>query len=147
MLALILVAPLVLSFGVQLPILPALVLYLLALSTSIVLYRVSPFHPLAKYPGPLLARVSRVYWSFASSSGLPHIRMQRLHERYGDVVRTGPNHLSIRDAAAIPAIFGARGPWAKHGSARSRLPHCRCSALTAAQSMTSRGLTAARRRS
>jgi hypothetical protein len=147
MLALIFAPPLVLSFGVPLALVPAFILYLLSLSASIVLYRISPFHPLAKCPGPLLARVSRVYWSFASSSGLPHIRMQQLHEKYGDIVRTGPNHLSIRDAAAIPAIFGARGPWAKHGSAHSLLDHCCCSALTAEQSMTCRGPTAAQRRS
>ncbi|KAG5723776.1 hypothetical protein E4T56_gene15344, partial [Termitomyces sp. T112] len=36
------------------------------LGASIVVYRLSPFHPLAKYPGPLLCRVSKMYMAFLS---------------------------------------------------------------------------------
>jgi len=32
------------------------------LISSIVLYRLSPFHPLAKYPGPALAKISKLWF-------------------------------------------------------------------------------------
>ena len=34
--------------------------YLLALLTSVCIYRLSPFHPLARFPGPVLFRLSRI---------------------------------------------------------------------------------------
>ncbi|KAG6877406.1 hypothetical protein C0993_007743 [Termitomyces sp. T159_Od127] len=79
------------------------------LSASIVLYRLSPFHPLAKYPGPLLCRVSKMYMALLSLGGKQHAYHLRLHEQYGDVVRVGPNELSIRDADAIMPMMGPQG--------------------------------------
>lgn len=53
-------------------------------------YRLSPFHPLAKYPGPVIAKTSK-WWAayYVSSRGDLHRYYKRLHDRYGDVVRTG----------------------------------------------------------
>lgn len=85
------------------------VVYLLTLSSSIVVYRLSPFHPLARYPGPILARVTRLWALYQSASGKSHERYYALHEKYGDVVRTGPNHLFIRDAKAVPILLGSSG--------------------------------------
>ncbi|KAG6872248.1 hypothetical protein C0995_011597 [Termitomyces sp. Mi166 len=79
------------------------------LSISIVLYRLSPFHPLAKYPGPLLCRVSKMYMAFLSLGGKQHTYYLRLHEQYGDVVRVGPNELSIRDVDAVTPMMGPQG--------------------------------------
>jgi hypothetical protein len=63
--------------------------YLSSLIVSLLLYRVSPFHPLASYPGPLLCRVSRLWaWNIARQ-GKQHLYYHRLHERYGTHVRTG----------------------------------------------------------
>jgi hypothetical protein len=93
-----------------------LTVYLLALCSSIVAYRLSPFHPLARFPGPLLARVSR-FWALKQCLGRKqHVVSHELFARYGDVVRSGPNHLLFRDARAIPVILGARNPWMKHQS-------------------------------
>jgi hypothetical protein len=91
----------------------ALPAYWTALSASVVAYRLSPFHPLACYPGPLLARVSRFWATRAVLSGVQHKVSHDLFERYGDVVRTGPNHLIFRDPAAIPVVLGARNMWRK----------------------------------
>jgi hypothetical protein len=60
-------------------------------------YRLSSFHPLAKYPGPLLARTSKWWAAYLSDTGDQHRYLKRLHDRYGDVVRIGWNpHLSFK---------------------------------------------------
>ena len=52
-------------------------------------YRLSPFHPLAKYPGPVIARASKWWGVYYSARGDPHRQYKHLHDRYGDVVRIG----------------------------------------------------------
>ncbi|GLB40144.1 putative cytochrome p450 [Lyophyllum shimeji] len=79
------------------------------LATSILTYRLSPWHPLARYPGPFLCRVSKLYFAFLSLRGKQHTYYARLHEQYGDVVRVGPNELSFRDADAIAPMMGPQG--------------------------------------
>ena len=54
-------------------------------------YRLSSFHPLAKYPGPLLAKTSKWWAAYLSGTGEQHRYLKRLHDRYGDVVRIGGN--------------------------------------------------------
>lgn len=60
---------------------------LLALLTLI--YRLSSFHPLAKYPGPFLHRISKLRIVHTYSQGGLHKHFQKLHQQYGDVVRVG----------------------------------------------------------
>ena len=57
-------------------------------------YRLSSFHPLAKYPGPFLAKTSKWWAAYLSGIGDQHRYLKRLHDRYGDVVRIGANPLS-----------------------------------------------------
>ncbi|KAI0050676.1 high nitrogen upregulated cytochrome P450 monooxygenase 2 [Auriscalpium vulgare] len=80
-----------------------------------VIYRISPLHPLARFPGPLPAKVSKLWMSYICAHGKQHIYYRRLHDQYGDFVRIGPNELSIRNASAISAILGhdglPKGPW------------------------------------
>jgi hypothetical protein len=52
-------------------------------------YRLSSFHLLAKYPGPLLAKTSKWWAAYLSGTGDQHRYLKRLHDRYGDVVRIG----------------------------------------------------------
>lgn len=52
-------------------------------------YRLSPFHPLAKYPGPTLAKLSKLYWTYLTARGHLFRDAKRLHEEYGDVIRIG----------------------------------------------------------
>ncbi|KAI0265873.1 cytochrome P450, partial [Gloeopeniophorella convolvens] len=73
-------------------------------------YRLSPWHPLAQYPGPYLARLSKLWLAVVAAGGRQHIHYRMLHERYGDIVRVGPNELSVRDASAISSILGPGGP-------------------------------------
>ena len=53
------------------------------------MYRLSPFHPLAKYPGPAIAKTSKLWAAYIGSKGGLHRYYKSLHERYGDVVRVG----------------------------------------------------------
>ena len=58
-------------------------------------YRLSPFHPLAKYPGPVLAKSSKFWAAYHSAVGDQHRCYKRLHDRYGDVIRIGSRRYSI----------------------------------------------------
>ena len=63
------------------------------------------FHPLAKYRGPLLWRAFRFPFIKSMLSGqLPH-NIKKLHERYGEVVRVGPDELSFTNPAAWKDIY------------------------------------------
>jgi hypothetical protein len=69
--------------------------------------------PLKKLPGPFLAKFSNV-WRFLNHYGQTHIETQRkLHEKYGDYVRLGPNTVSIADASLIKTIYNTRGTFVK----------------------------------
>ncbi|KAH9983064.1 high nitrogen upregulated cytochrome P450 monooxygenase 2 [Russula compacta] len=72
-------------------------------------YRLSPFHPLAKYPGPVLARSSSWWAAYITARGDLHTYSKHLHDCYGDVVRIGPNELSIRDASLVHPVLGQGG--------------------------------------
>jgi hypothetical protein len=92
--------------------------YWLALAASTCAYRLSPFHPLAKYPGPVLAKLSRFWTTKLILDGDQHTTYHALHERYGEIVRTGPNHLIIRNVSAVPTVLGpGKGMW--HNGART----------------------------
>ncbi|KAI0772249.1 cytochrome P450 [Irpex lacteus] len=84
-------------------------LFLLALSISVVFYRLSPFHPLARYPGPLMCKVTKWWMLWETRGGRQHLWYQRLHRRYGDAVRTGPNDLSFCDPSMISKMMGTGG--------------------------------------
>ncbi|KAI1817145.1 isotrichodermin C-15 hydroxylase [Poronia punctata] len=66
------------------------------------------FHPLRNYPGPLLQRASSLPWALQHSTGVQAHRTQKLHDRYGPVVRIGPDHLSFTDPQAWKDIYGHR---------------------------------------
>lgn len=58
------------------------------LTSSILIYRAF-FHRLRRFPGPFAARLSKLY-AVSLSTGLRYnIELQKLHQKYGDVVRTG----------------------------------------------------------
>ncbi|RDX44047.1 cytochrome P450 [Lentinus brumalis] len=88
-------------------------LYILAYptstATSVVAYRISPFHPLAGYPGPVLARVSKFWAVWNTWRGRQHHVITELHRRYGTFVRIGPNDLSVVDVKAVTQVLGANG--------------------------------------
>lgn len=72
--------------------------------TSVVVYRLA-FHPLAKYPGPFLAKLTDAYSVYQAWTGRRHINFWKLHQRYGDIVRFGPNDISINSNTALPQLY------------------------------------------
>lgn len=63
-------------------------------------------HPLGKYPGPLLGRITPLYDLYHAYVGDKHLLLYHLHQIYGPVVRFTPNTISINDPTAIKAIYG-----------------------------------------
>ncbi|KAI9923846.1 hypothetical protein ASPWEDRAFT_59592 [Aspergillus wentii DTO 134E9] len=64
------------------------------------------FHPLARYPGPWLARFTDIWRLLSFLNGNHHLTEQRLHERYGRVVRIAPNWLSFSSLEDFETIYG-----------------------------------------
>jgi hypothetical protein len=61
---------------------------------------------LRSVPGPLLAKFTPLYRIWTAATGKQFIIHQKLHEAYGPIVRIGPNHVSVSDAASITDIYG-----------------------------------------
>jgi hypothetical protein len=71
---------------------------------------------LNKFPGPLLASLTD-WWRLVDVWGRrPDITQRKLHEKYGDFVRLGPNCLSIADPRALKTIYGLNKGFVKVGS-------------------------------
>ncbi|OCK77527.1 cytochrome P450 [Lepidopterella palustris CBS 459.81] len=66
------------------------------------------FHPLSKYPGPYLAAASRLPNAWYLIRGTNVRRACYLHDKYGPVVRVGPNELSYTNAQGWKDIYGHR---------------------------------------
>ncbi|KOS17813.1 Isotrichodermin C-15 hydroxylase [Escovopsis weberi] len=74
---------------------------------SIVVYRVF-FHPLAKYPGPFLAKITDAYQLYHAWKGDRHLEFWRMHQKYGKIVRFGPNSLCFNSNTSLKEIYGFR---------------------------------------
>tara|TARA_R110002003_G_scaffold1122_4_gene22482 strand:- start:8336 stop:9001 length:666 start_codon:yes stop_codon:yes gene_type:complete len=66
------------------------------------------FHPLAKYPGPFLAKFTDIYLAYYAWKGSRHLAFHRAHVQYGKYVRLGPNLLSVNTATGLKTIYGFR---------------------------------------
>ncbi|KAK8113576.1 cytochrome P450 [Apiospora sp. TS-2023a] len=73
---------------------------LLACSLTFVVYR-NYLHPLSRYPGPALARFSDAYAGFYTFYGDLHLRTYLDLQRYGPVLRSGPNKLVFKSIEAL----------------------------------------------
>lgn len=69
--------------------------YILTLVSSIIIYRISPWHPLARYPGPIICKITKGRSAYVSTTGKQHENYRMLHERYGDIVRVGKTNKSL----------------------------------------------------
>ena len=64
--------------------------------------------PLRRYPGPKLLAISRLPYARVLLSGDSLDFVQKLHAKYGDVVRVAPNELIFNHPQAWEDIYGHR---------------------------------------
>ncbi|KDR72623.1 hypothetical protein GALMADRAFT_757265 [Galerina marginata CBS 339.88] len=83
--------------------------FYLTLIASVTAYRLSPFHPLAQYPGPMILKVTKLYGAWIAYTGKSHLYFKALHDQYGPTLRVGPNELSTVEKEFIPEILGNQG--------------------------------------
>ncbi|PNP40611.1 hypothetical protein TGAMA5MH_07608 [Trichoderma gamsii] len=107
------------GYGVILALTRALLIataYNAGVVSSIFVYRAF-LHPLKRFPGPFLAKISRFYaMNNAARQVQAYKDVQNLHKQYGDIVRVGPRELSISRPSAIKIIYEhptrtTRSPW------------------------------------
>ncbi|KAF2001405.1 cytochrome P450 [Amniculicola lignicola CBS 123094] len=75
--------------------LPMLILY----PILVALYNIT-LHPLASFSGPIFWGASRLPYMYSTWTGWQHTDVQKLHSRYGSIVRIAPDELSFADPAA-----------------------------------------------
>ena len=64
--------------------------------------------PLSSFPGPKLCAATNIPTFRTLFNGTDSVDKRALHEKYGPVVRIGPNNLSYSDAQAWKDIYGHR---------------------------------------
>ncbi len=84
----------------------------------IVLYLISSLRVafrkgLRRLPGPFVARLSGLYRFSLVYAGRAPQEYLKVHQKYGPIVRVGPNHVSISDPAAITQIYGIGSNYVK----------------------------------
>jgi hypothetical protein len=75
--------------------------------------RVSLRQGLRTLPGPVLARFTYLYRLLMVYNGDGPANYQKIHQKYGPIVRVGPNEVSIADPNMIPIIYGIGSKFTK----------------------------------
>lgn len=71
------------------------------------------FHPLSKVPGPLLAKFTTYYIILLDLVGNRTTTIHSLHEKFGPVVRVGPDELSFSEPSIVKELYGQGTPYLK----------------------------------
>jgi len=69
-----------------------------------VAYRTA-LHPLRAFPGPLAAKVTLGYPAWYALQKRLHLVIYQNHQKYGSVVRIGPNRLVFNSVSALKGIY------------------------------------------
>ncbi|KAI2616627.1 benzoate 4-monooxygenase cytochrome P450 [Hypoxylon sp. NC1633] len=82
-------------------------IYFIGLFLSIAVYRLF-FHRLRAFPGSRLASLSKLWhvWMCRTSKG--HLVLQAWQQEYGNIVRTGPNEITLFHPAAFEFLDGTK---------------------------------------
>ncbi|KAI1346127.1 cytochrome P450 family protein [Xylaria sp. FL0043] len=94
------------------PTLVFLLAILAAGACSYIVYQCK-FAPLASFPGPLAAKLWKVWRANKLYRGTWHRDIVELHRKYGPIVRIGPNELSVGDPEAFRQIYRVSKPFSK----------------------------------
>src|ERR1700761_7233913 len=91
--------------------------YYLQLGAIILLlaFLIRRYRRLRSVPGPWLASFTDLWRAYVQNRGQFDETLLRLHGKYGGVVRTGPNTVSVADGHAMPTIFTMHGEFKKVG--------------------------------
>ena len=73
------------------------------------------YRRLSHVRGPLLASLTDLWRAYHQNVGDHAAFYIDMHEKYGPIVRVGPNTIHVSDARAIPAIYTAHGEFRKVG--------------------------------
>jgi hypothetical protein len=87
-----------------------------ALATTILLFLSSiirSYHRLSQIPGPLLAKFTDLWRLLTVKHGASHDTYVAMHEKYGNLVRIGPNCVSVSGPDTIPMIYGIQKGFVK----------------------------------
>ncbi|KAI1270294.1 hypothetical protein F5Y18DRAFT_434686 [Xylariaceae sp. FL1019] len=68
---------------------------------------------IGRLPGPAGGRLSSLYRIWLLSDGKGPSDYDKLHQKYGPIIQTGPNHVSISDASQIPVIYDSKNIFIK----------------------------------
>ena len=68
---------------------------------------------LRNVPGPFLASISNIDRVWSCAKGLQMNYHLKLHDKYGPLVRTGPNHVSFADSSLINLVYDTKSRFYK----------------------------------
>ncbi|KAJ7318989.1 hypothetical protein DFH08DRAFT_714261, partial [Mycena albidolilacea] len=115
------IEPILLLFTLTAPvslfrILSAYIVFGFTLCSSIIIYWISPWHPLTHISGPTIYKITKLWGMWVFSGSNQHTVNKVLHDKYGPFLQTGPNEVSIIHVDAIKAVLGTAPadyePWA-----------------------------------
>ena len=81
-------------------------LLLLLLASLLIAHLISAYRRHKDIPGPFLAKFTDLYRLYLVWRRDAHDAHLNLHQQYGDLVRLGPNCISISKPGLIPSIYG-----------------------------------------
>ncbi|KAM0804923.1 cytochrome P450 [Usnea florida] len=94
-------------------------------------YLWSTYRRLKDVPGPFWARITDLQRMFVVKTGRSHEIHQKAHDKYGDMVRLGPNMVSVSDPNTIPAVYPMRPGFPKSKFYDAFVPYTKAGSLPA----------------
>ncbi|KAI5920337.1 cytochrome P450 [Camillea tinctor] len=82
---------------------------------SLAFYRLF-LHPLARFPGPRLAAITRWYEAYYDivQNGQYTFKIAELHKKYGPIIRISPYELHVIDPTYFEKLYRQEGCWDKY---------------------------------
>ena len=87
----------------------------LLLAFALIYYLVKQYNTngINRYPGPWLAKFSKLWLRLDVQTNQHQRHLYQLHRTHGDVVRVGPNNLSIASPDYVSLIYGVKNEFLK----------------------------------